>query len=64
MYRPFASSLATVGSFVSVESTIRGLTQDISTAFNTGNYDQVAALYSIDGQFMAPNREPVSGLKV
>jgi uncharacterized protein (TIGR02246 family) len=63
MYRPFASSLATVGTFVDVESTIRGLTQDLSTAFNTGNYDHVAAAFAIDGQFMAPNREPAIGAK-
>jgi len=49
---------------VDVESTIRGLTQDFSTAFNTGNYDQVTALFTSDGLFMAPQREAAQGRKV
>jgi uncharacterized protein (TIGR02246 family) len=44
-----------------VESTIRELTQDFSTAFNTANYDQVAALFAADGLLMAPHRETVQG---
>ena len=38
MYRSFASATASasVSPFVDVESTIRGLTQDLCTAFNTG----------------------------
>jgi uncharacterized protein (TIGR02246 family) len=46
-----------------VESTIRGLTQDFSMNFNTGNYDQVGALFASDGQFMAPHHESVVGPK-
>jgi len=46
-----------------VENTIRGLTQDYCTAFNTGNYDQVAALFASEGLLMAPYREPASGPK-
>jgi len=31
--------------------------------FNTGNYDQVAALFGTDGSFMAPHNEPAIGPK-
>ena len=41
----YASSIPSSGFFLDVESVIRGLTQDYCTAFNTGNYDQVASLY-------------------
>lgn len=64
MYRPFASATASSSTFLDVESTIRGLTQDFSTAFNTGNYDQVAALFTSDGQLMPPGREMIQGLKI
>jgi ketosteroid isomerase-like protein len=66
MYRPFAASTAPspiTSSFLDVESTIRGLTQDLCTAFNTGNYDQWALLFANDAQLMPPNHEPVQGLK-
>jgi uncharacterized protein (TIGR02246 family) len=65
MYRSFASATASASAspFVDVESTIRGLTQDLCTAFNTGNYDQWAVLFSSDAQLMPPNHEPVQGLK-
>jgi len=63
MYRPYASPLEGSGSSTDVEHTIRGLTQDFRTAFNTGNYDQVAALFASDGIFMAPNHEPAIGQK-
>ena len=63
MYRPYASPFEGSGSSADVESTIRGLTQDFCTAFNTGNYDQVAALFAADGIFMAPNHEPAVGTK-
>ena len=65
MYRSFASATAGANPspFVDVDSTIRGLTQDLCTAFNTGNYDQWAALFVTDAHLMPPNREPVQGLK-
>jgi len=62
MYRPNSSSVPNT-SFRDVESTIRGLTQDYCTAFNTGNYDQAASLFTSDGSFMPSDREPVQGLK-
>jgi uncharacterized protein (TIGR02246 family) len=61
MYRPYGNSVANSSSLLDVESIIRGLTQDYCTAFNTGNYDQVSALFASDGLFMPPNREPVQG---
>src|SRR2546423_15706951 len=63
MYRPFASGVPDSRPFLDVESTIRGLSQDYSTAFNTGNYDQVAGLFSSDGLFMTPQREVAHGTK-
>ncbi len=63
MYRTYSSSLADSHPFMDVESQIRGLTQDYVTSFNTGNYDQVAALFAPDGVFMAPNQEPAHGQK-
>ncbi len=62
MYRP-SGNLATSNSFADVESTIRGLTQDYCMAFNTGNYDQVAALYATNGTCMAPHYESAQGAK-
>jgi uncharacterized protein (TIGR02246 family) len=62
MYRPYSSPMGS-GSLMDVESTIRGLTQDFSMNFNTGNYDQVAGLFGSDGLFMAPHHESISGPK-
>ena len=63
MYRPYSSSLADSRPFMDVQSLIRNLSQDFVTSFNTGNYDQVAALFAQDGTFMAPHYEPAYGPK-
>jgi uncharacterized protein (TIGR02246 family) len=63
MYRPYSSSLADSRPFLDVESLIRNLAQDFVTSFNTGNYDQVAALFTQDGAFMAPHHDPAYGPK-
>ncbi len=63
MYRPASGSASNATSWLDVQSTIRGLTQDFATAFNTGNYDQAAGLFAPDGFFMAPQREAVQGQK-
>ena len=63
MYRPYTGSLEDSRPFRDVESQLRELTQDFSTAFNTGNYDQAAALFAHDGVLMAPQREPAYGQK-
>ena len=63
MYRPYSSPTVGSGSSMDVESTIRGLSQDFSMNFNTGNYDQVAGLFATDGLFMAPHYEAVAGPK-
>lgn len=61
MYQPFGGSSSNAKPLLDVESTIRGLTQDLCTAFNTGNYDQMAVLFAADGLFMPAHREPVQG---
>ncbi|MFZ0137257.1 MAG: nuclear transport factor 2 family protein [Candidatus Sulfotelmatobacter sp.] len=48
---------------MNVDSLIRNLEQDFVTSFNTGNYDQVAALFAQDGTFMAPHHDPAYGPK-
>ena len=63
MYRPYSSSLADSRPFLNVDSLIRNLEQDFVTSFNTGNYDQVAALFAQDGAFMAPHHDPAYGPK-
>ncbi len=63
MYRPYTGSLADPRPFRDVESQLRELTQDFSTAFNTGNYDHAAALFAHDGVLMAPQHEPAYGQK-
>jgi uncharacterized protein (TIGR02246 family) len=63
MYRPYSSSLADSRPFLDVESLIHNLAQDFVTSFNTGNYDQVAALFAQDGAFMAPHYDPAYGPK-
>jgi uncharacterized protein (TIGR02246 family) len=63
MYRPPSSSVAGTNPRLDVESTIRGFTQDFCTAFNTGNYDQVGALFASDGECLLAHREPSQGPK-
>ncbi|HXY14648.1 MAG TPA: nuclear transport factor 2 family protein [Terriglobales bacterium] len=63
MYRQAAFGASNSGANHDPGSTIRGLTQDFCTAFNTGNYDQAAALFRPDAQFMPPHRESIQGVK-
>ena len=63
MYRPLSNTPPAGKPSPDVETTIRGLTQDFCTAFNTGNYDQASAMYALDTVIMTPNREPVHGTK-
>ena len=63
MYRPLSDSPPRLNSWLDVQSAIRGLTQDFVTAFNTGNYDQAAAMFTSDGFLMPPGREAVQGQK-
>ena len=63
MYRPYSSSLADPRPFLDVQSLIRNLSQDFVTSFNTGNYDQAAALFAQDGAFMAAHHDPAYGPK-
>lgn len=64
MYRPLSGNEPSVNSWLDVQSAIRELTQDFATAFNTGNYDQAAALFTSDGFLMPPQREAVQGQKL
>jgi ketosteroid isomerase-like protein len=61
MYRPYSSTQADTRPFRDVESHLRDLTQDFATSFNTGNYDQAAALFAHDGVLMAPHLEAAYG---
>lgn len=63
MYRPYMSAEADTRPFRDVETQVRGLSQDFAMSFNTGNYDQAAALYAGDGVCMAPHYEPAHGQK-
>jgi uncharacterized protein (TIGR02246 family) len=63
MYRPSALGVSGSGSFQNVESILRDLTQDYCTAFNTGNYDHAAALFTTEAIFMPPHRESSRGSK-
>jgi uncharacterized protein (TIGR02246 family) len=63
MYPRSSGSAPNVNSWLDVQSAVRGLTQDFATAFNTGNYDQAAALFTADGFLMPPQREAAQGQK-
>ena len=63
MYRPYPDSSADSRPFRDVESQLRDRTQDFAMSFNTGNYDQAAALFSNDGVLMAPQSEAAYGQK-
>jgi ketosteroid isomerase-like protein len=63
MYRPYSSSLASSRPFRDVQSQLREFTQDFTTSFNTGNYDQAANLFASDGVLMAPLYEGAYGQK-
>lgn len=63
MYQSYSNFPADTRPLRDVDSLLRELTQDFATAFNTGNYDQAANLYSLDGTLMAPHYEGASGKK-
>lgn len=46
-----------------VNSQIRDTAQDFAMAFNTGNFDQAAALFAKDGVLIAPRQETAYGQK-
>ena len=64
MYRPYTTTPADMRPLRDVESQLRDLTQDFATSFNTGNYDQAASLYAVDGVLMAPHYEGAHGRKL
>ena len=63
MYRPYAGSLPEARPSDDAEFQIRNLTQDFATSFNTGNYDQAAAMFASDGVLMIPHHETMYGQK-
>jgi len=63
MYRPYSNAQAGARPVRDVECQLRDLTQDFATSFNTGNYDQAAALFASDGVLMAPRHEAAYGQK-
>jgi ketosteroid isomerase-like protein len=63
MYRQYPSPLGDSSPFRDVESQLRDLTQDFAMSFNTGNYDQAAALFASDGELIAPYIEGACGQK-
>jgi uncharacterized protein (TIGR02246 family) len=63
MYRPYTSPSVDSRPFRDVETQLRDLTQDLTTSFNTGNYDQAASLFASDGVLMAPHYEAAYGQK-
>jgi ketosteroid isomerase-like protein len=63
MYRSYSGSQADFRPFLDVQTQLRDLTQDFATSFNTGNYDQAAALFASDGVLMAPQYEGAYGQK-
>lgn len=63
MYRPYSTSVADSRPFLDAQSLIHNLAQDFVTNFNTGNFEQAAALFAQDGVFMAPHHDPAYGPK-
>jgi ketosteroid isomerase-like protein len=63
MYEPYPSFGSDVRSPRDVESQIRDTSQDFAMAFNTGNFDQAAALFAKDGVLIAPRHETAFGQK-
>ena len=63
MYRASSLGMSDSTSLREMESTIRAMTQDFCIAFNTGNYDQAAALFTADAVFMPPHEESFQGTK-
>jgi ketosteroid isomerase-like protein len=63
MYQPYSSFRSDVRSPRDVETQIRDASQDFAMAFNTGNFDQAAALFAKDGILITPRHEAVFGQK-
>jgi uncharacterized protein (TIGR02246 family) len=63
MYRASSLGISDSTSLREMELTIRAMTQDFCIAFNTGNYDQAAALFTADAVLMPPHEESFQGTK-
>jgi ketosteroid isomerase-like protein len=63
MHQPYSSFEANPRSPRDVESQIKDNSQDFAMAFNTGNFDQAAALFAKEGVLIAPRHESAQGQK-
>jgi|SRR5579872_1225748 len=63
MYQSYSNFPADTRPPRDVEFQLRELTQDFATAFNTGNYDHAASMFSFDGTLMAPHYDSALGQK-
>lgn len=63
MHQPYSSFGVQPRSPRDVQSQIRDSSQDFAMAFNTGNFDQAAALFAKEGVLIAPRHESASGPK-
>jgi ketosteroid isomerase-like protein len=63
MYQPYSSFEEHARSPRDVQSQIRDNSQDFAMAFNTGNFDQAAALFAKEGVLIAPRHESAYGQK-
>ncbi|MBV8050215.1 MAG: nuclear transport factor 2 family protein [Acidobacteriaceae bacterium] len=63
MYRAVSYGASVPSPGQDPEATIRGLTQDFCTAFNTGNYDHCAVIFRSDAEFMPAHQESCQGAK-
>lgn len=63
MHQPYSSFGALPRSPRDVESQIRDSSQDFAMAFNTGNFDQAAALFAKEGVLITPRHESAQGQK-
>ena len=62
--RLYSAPFSNPGGAPDIETTLRNQTQDFCMAFNTGNYDQAAGLFAVDGVFMSPSHLPVQTTKL
>jgi uncharacterized protein (TIGR02246 family) len=63
MHQPYSSLGIPARSSQDVDSQIRDTSQDFAMAFNTGNFDQAAALFAKDGVLITPRHETAYGPK-
>lgn len=63
MHQPYSSLGTPARAPQDADSHIRNTSQDFAMAFNTGNFDQAAALFAKDGVLITPRHETAYGQK-